>query len=181
MESTNFKHSRLFQWITVIIGVLLAILLLWSCQTTKKTVKRHPKATTSVSLQQLVQGGDTALLINALKGTWHLDRTCLSSFTGLRCDSSNQQDWQIDSLGGISWSENGQQKLSDQIHFVKKAGRHAASNKADSVWVLYLTGTQRGYLIQEFKQDSLKLANYPLIMDATTSYYLHRGAGQGGK
>lgn len=174
MEQSDLKHTRLMQFIGIGIGTLLAILLLGSCQAPKKTAAGHQKATQPVQLQQLVNGGDTTLLLNALKGTWHLDRTCLSSFTGLKCDSSIQQDWLVDSLGGISWEEDGQQKLSDQIHFVKRAGRHAGLNKSDSVWVLYLTNTQRGYLIQDLQRDSLKLANYPLIMDATTSYDLHR-------
>lgn len=179
METTNFKHNRLIQLIGAILGTLAAILLLWSCQAPKKTVKnRSSKAATPVSLQQLVHGGDTTLLLNALKGTWHLDRTCLSSYTGLKCDSSIQQDWQVDSLGGISWSQDGKEKLSDQIHFVKKTGMHAGANNKDAIWVLYLTGTQRSYVIQDLKRDSLKLANYPLIMDATTSYHLHRTGTQ---
>lgn len=173
---TGFNQNRWTQILGVILGTVAAALLLWSCQAPKQTEKSTTgKNNTPATYQQLVHGGDTTLLLNALKGTWHLDRTCISSFAGLKCDSSHQQDWLIDSLGGIHWTANAEESLSDQIHFVKRTGQRAGANSSDAVWVLYLTGTQRGFVIQNLSRDSLQLANYPLIMDATTSYHLHRG------
>lgn len=157
--------------------LLAASLLVFSCGPTKSSTHsngEHARAKGPFTLQTAMHDADTVRIRQFLAGNWILDRTCRSTFTGLSCDTSIKQSWQLDSLAGISWTTEGDNAGSDKYHFVPRAGAQAGSTKGDSVWVMYLNKARRGYLIRTLTKDSLSLSEYPLIMDNTTTYYLSR-------
>lgn len=174
--------KRSFFMLSLLTALLACLLLASRCTPAKKTTNHqsNPKQSSITSIQALINGGDTTALKNALAGNWKLDRICHSSFVGLSCDSSLKQQWHIDSLGGILWETDGQGSTSiipdvkDQFHFVAHSGARAGSSKTASVWTLFLKETRRAYIIQKLNADSLQLADFPLIMDKTTTYYLHK-------
>ena len=142
-----------------------------SSQTTRSTTS--PKGT--FNLQTAMRRADTRAIRHLLAGTWALDRMCRSSFVGLKCDTTIDQQWQLDSLGGISWITEGETSISDQYRFVPETGAQAGTTKkSDTSWVLFLNKGNRGYLIRTLSKDSLTICEYPLIMDNTVTYYLSR-------
>lgn len=148
-----------------------------ACGPLKKSDTSKARATKTAgnfNLQTAMHSADTLRIRQFLAGSWKLDKICRSSFVGLKCDSSIKQTWKLDSLGGISWITEGDIAGEDQYHFVPRAGVQAGTSRGDSAWVLYVNQARRAYLIRSLTKDSLKIADYPLIMDKTTTYYLSR-------
>ncbi|GAB3353253.1 hypothetical protein GCM10027566_13430 [Arachidicoccus ginsenosidivorans] len=142
-----------------------------SSQTISSTTS--PKG--AFNLQTAMRRADTTAIRQLFAGTWTLDRMCRSSFVGLKCDTTIEQQWQLDSLGGISWMTEGENALKDRYRFVPKTGAQAGTTKkVDTAWVLFLNKANRGYLIRALSKDSLTISEYPLIMDNTVTYYLSR-------
>jgi hypothetical protein len=117
---------------------------------------------------------DTLAIRSFLAGNWTLNKMCHSGFAGLKCDTSIQQNWQLDSLGTISWITEGDESGKDHYHFVPATGNQAAMPAKDTAWVLFLNQGRRGYVIRNLSKDSLALSEFPLMMDNTTTYYLSR-------
>lgn len=117
---------------------------------------------------------DTLGIREFLAGSWKLDKMCRSTFAGLRCDTSIEQNWQLDSLGAVRWTTQGEPKGGDHYRFVAKTGNRAGAAGGDTTWVLFLDQARRGYIIRNLTRDSLAISDFPLIMDNTTTYYLSR-------
>lgn len=117
---------------------------------------------------------DTAGALAALAGDWQLGKICQSTYVGLNCDTTRTMLVKVDKAGGIQWSKDGQTELSDSLHFERRSGSGTGVAKGDSIWVLSMAENDHSYLVQKLKKDTLQLAEYPLIMDKTTTYYLHK-------
>lgn len=161
--------------------LLISTLLMAGCGLTKSTGSHPAKSNQArqansgaFNLQTAQQAADTLRIRQFLAGSWTLDSICRSTFTGLSCDTSIKQTWQLDSLGSISWINQGDDAGRDQYHFVPRDGAQAGSTKGKNVWVMYLGQARRGYLIRSLTKNSLSISDYPLIMDNTTTYHLSR-------
>ena len=156
---------------------LLVMGLMISCGPIKKTDQTANKISRKgpFNLQTAMQSADTAAIRAFLAGTWTLNKMCRSSFAGLKCDTTIHQSWLLDSLGNIDWITEGESSAKDQYRFLPKTGARAGTTKvSDTSWVLFLNQARRGYLIRSLTKDSLAIAEYPLIMDNTVTYFLSR-------
>jgi len=175
-RSVKRKHVRKYGFLALGISIFWGVSFL-GCGPLKKSStgsQRQVKQKGPFNLQTAQRNHDTLAIREFLAGDWTLDKMCHSGFAGLKCDTSIQQNWRLDSLGGISWVTEADAAGKDQYHFVPRTGNQAGTAAKDTAWVLFLNQAHRGYLIRTLTRDSLSLSEYPLMMDNTTTYYLSR-------
>lgn len=176
-HKTRFGFCQTTQLLSY--GVLCTLCgALLGCQILSKPVARTETtplpAKNNVDLDRAQQTHDTLAIRYFISGSYHLDKICRSLFTGLHCDSTIQQSWQLDSTGMIGWTTNGKPAGQDHYRFVAEPGAPGAATQSDTIWVLRLDQRRQRYLIRELTAEKLVLTEYPLVADNTTTYYLSR-------